>query len=127
MLGIDDARTSRTDDLTRPARRKLVARRHRHDTHPARVARRRATLTVSYYATDPSFSADTDTPRMPARYHRIWIDLAVIQAYHDSDNFPGAQALRAQVAADLQSMISRYETRNRRTPVHPPPRRVEDE
>jgi hypothetical protein len=71
------------------------------------------TLTVSYIATDSTLTADTDTPRMPARYHGTWIDLAVIRAYHDSDNFPAAQALRQQVAMDLQSMIEQYETRNR--------------
>ena len=72
-----------------------------------------ATLTVAYYATDSTISADSDTPRMPARYHGTWIDLAVVRAYHDSDNFAAAQALRQQIAADLQSMIVQYETRNR--------------
>jgi len=71
-----------------------------------------ATLTVSYYATDATLT-ESDTPRMPERYHYTWVDLAVVRAYQDSDNFAAAQQLRQQINADLQSMIEQYETRNR--------------
>jgi hypothetical protein len=54
-----------------------------------------------------------DTPLIPARYHGLWIDLAVCEAYKDSDNFPGAQALRGDVTLRMQDIITRYETRNR--------------
>jgi hypothetical protein len=72
-----------------------------------------ATLTVRYIATDAVLSADSDTPNLPDRYSGVWIDLAVVRAYHDSDNFAAAQALDARVRADLQQMLEQYETRNR--------------
>ena len=72
-----------------------------------------AALTVVYIRASPELSDVSDGPLIPARYHPIWIDLAVIQAYQDSDNFAGAQALRADVNQRLQDVIERYETRNR--------------
>jgi len=72
-----------------------------------------ATWTVRYIATDATLSGDTDTPNVPVRYHGLWIDLAVIQAYKDSDNFAAAQALQQQVDIQVQRMIEQFETRNR--------------
>lgn len=72
-----------------------------------------ANLAVSYVADSSDLSADADTPDIPRRHHALWIDLAVIQAYKDSDNFPAAQALQGDVNAHLQALVERYETRNR--------------
>lgn len=55
----------------------------------------------------------TDEPLIPERYHPLWIDLAVVDAYKDSDNFSAAQLLRADINARMQDVIARYETRNR--------------
>jgi len=71
------------------------------------------TLKVVYIKRSPELVAPTDAPLIPARYHPLWIDLAVVQAYHDSDNFTGAQALLGEVAAQMLGVIESYETRNR--------------
>jgi hypothetical protein len=70
-------------------------------------------VTVDYIRQTPELDDDLDTPVIPARYHAVWIDWAVIQAYKDSDNFTAAQALQADVNARMQFLIERYETRNR--------------
>jgi hypothetical protein len=72
-----------------------------------------ASVTVWYVADSPPLVDPGDTPMIPARYHHLWIDLAVIEAYRDSDNFQAAQLLRADVYAVMQDVIARYETRNR--------------
>lgn len=72
-----------------------------------------ATLDVIYIADSPELVLPDDTPLIPARYHPLWIDFAVCEAYKDSDNFPAAQALRADVMTRMQDVIGRYETRNR--------------
>lgn len=71
------------------------------------------TLNVTYVAESDELALATDTPLIPGRYHTTWIDLAVISAYQDSDNFQAASALRADVTARLNQIIERYETRNR--------------
>jgi hypothetical protein len=53
-----------------------------------------ATLSVRYVRESPELSNGTDTPLIPARYHPLWIDLAVVRALQDSDNFPSSQMLR---------------------------------
>lgn len=72
-----------------------------------------ATLRVRYAASSATLSSDTDTPSIPTRYHQIWVDLAVVYAYRNSDNFTAAQQLRQIVNQDLQTLVERYETRNR--------------
>jgi hypothetical protein len=72
-----------------------------------------ASINVIYVADSPELVAGTDTPRIPSRYHHLWIDYAVVEAYKDSDNFTGAQALRSDIAFRMQDVIMRYETRNR--------------
>jgi hypothetical protein len=72
-----------------------------------------ASLDLVYVADSPPLVDPDDTPLIPARYHGLWIDLAVCEAYKDSDNFPGAQALRGDVAIRMHDVITRYETRNR--------------
>jgi hypothetical protein len=71
------------------------------------------TFSIRYIAEAPLLSASTDTPLVPARYHPLWVDLAVIRAYLDSDNFAAASALRQDTEAALQRLVERYETRNR--------------
>jgi len=70
-------------------------------------------LSVIYVRQTPILDDDTDTPLIPSRYHSIWIDWAVIQAYRDSDNFSTASALEAATVARMQGVVERYETRNR--------------
>jgi hypothetical protein len=72
-----------------------------------------AQISVAYIAESPELVDDDDQPLIPVRYQPIWIDLAVVQAYKDSDNFSGAQALTVDVNARLYQVIERYETRNR--------------
>ena len=71
------------------------------------------TLRVIYVKRSPELVSGTDKPLIPERYHPLWLDLAVVQAYHDSDNFVGAQALLGEVSAQMLSVIESYETRNR--------------
>lgn len=72
-----------------------------------------ATLSVRYIATDATLVNPTDTPVLPVQYHGLWIDLAVVRAYQDSDNFAAANALQQQIQADLARMMEQYATRNR--------------
>lgn len=66
-----------------------------------------------YTRESPELVNQLDEPLIPARYHPVWIDLAVVQAYKDSDNFPAATALSTDVNGRLFQIIERYETRNR--------------
>jgi hypothetical protein len=70
-------------------------------------------LAVNYIRQSPELVADTDEPLIPTRYQWSWIDLAVVRAYQDSDNFPAAAALQQAVRAQLLTYVERYETRNR--------------
>jgi hypothetical protein len=72
-----------------------------------------ATISGVMVADTPMLVNPDDEPLIPARYHGLWIDLGVCEAYKDSDNFPAAQALRADIAVRMQDVVSRYETRNR--------------
>jgi hypothetical protein len=72
-----------------------------------------ASLVGVYLADTPPLVGPTDTPLIPARYHGLWIDFAVCEAYKDSDNFPAAQALRGDIGVRMQDVVARYETRNR--------------
>ena len=65
----------------------------------------------------PELATGTDTPLIPVRYHPLWIDYAVIEAYKDSDNYSAAQALRADIGVRINDLIARYETRNRQHSV----------
>jgi hypothetical protein len=71
------------------------------------------TLTVRYTGEGSELVNQGDTPSIPARYHGIWLDLAVAYAYEDSDNFSAARELRTNALGRLQSLVERYETRNR--------------
>jgi hypothetical protein len=71
------------------------------------------TATIVYVRDSPQLVAGTDLPLIPPRYQSLWIDYAVVEAYKDSDNYSGAQALRGDIALRMQDVITRYETRNR--------------
>jgi hypothetical protein len=76
------------------------------------------TFRVSYVAESTTLATAGDTPKIPARYHPIWVDQAVVYAYEDSDNFAAAAQLQQQVNARLQQLVERYETRNRMNSGH---------
>jgi hypothetical protein len=73
------------------------------------------TLTVRYERDNTSLAADGDTPDVPDRYNRVWIDLAVALAYEDSDNFAAASAIRNRANQRLTGLVERYETRDMQT------------
>jgi hypothetical protein len=72
-----------------------------------------ADVSLVYIADSPTLVEPSDTPLIPARYHGLWIDLAVCEAYKDSDNFAASQALRADAMTRIQDVIGRFEVRNR--------------
>jgi hypothetical protein len=110
--GSTRARRCRTTPTPPPPARRSIGG-CEGDDDVARLARRRRVVRVLYIADSPELVLPADTPLIPARYHGLWIDLAVCEAYKDSDNFPAAQALRADIARRMQDVIARYETRNR--------------
>jgi hypothetical protein len=74
-------------------------------------------LSVRYVKFSPELSAGTDTPLIPVRYHSLWVDYAVIQAYLDSDNYDAARALLGYIREfRIPQMIEAYATRNRQNP-----------
>jgi len=70
-------------------------------------------LTVRYVAEASILTQSDDEPPIPERYRHIWVDLAVLRGYLDSDNFSAAQALKQDIDQSLISLVERYETRNR--------------
>lgn len=70
-------------------------------------------IEVFYIRESPELVNVIDEPLIPARYHPVWLDLAVVQAYKDSDNFAAAGQLSADVNGRLGQLIERYETTNR--------------
>ena len=70
-------------------------------------------LDVTYVKASSELASNTDVPAIPTRYHPIWIDLAVVSAYKDSDNFSAANMLMTDIQGRLQQLVERYETRNR--------------
>ena len=72
-----------------------------------------ATLSVRYVAESTPLAGGNDTPLIPSRYHNLWIDLAVVHAYRDRDNFAAAGQLAATATRDLWTLVERYDSRNR--------------
>jgi hypothetical protein len=70
-------------------------------------------LSVRYIKYSAELSAGADTPLIPTRLHNLWIDLAVIRVYQDSDELQAATALRADVRGRLERLVAEYEVRNR--------------
>ena len=74
-------------------------------------------LSVRYVKFSPELANDSDTPLIPVRYHPVWLDYAVVEAYLDSDNFDAAAGLLNFVRQQrLPAMIEQYATRNRQNP-----------
>jgi hypothetical protein len=71
-----------------------------------------ATFTVRYESDSATLSAAGDTPTIPSRYSRVWLDFAVALAYEDSDNFAAAAQIRNRAIQRLNQMVERYETRD---------------
>jgi hypothetical protein len=69
-------------------------------------------IDVDYVKFSPELSADADTPLFPERLHPIWIDLAVVEAYMDSDEPGQAQALQAKVDVRLAREVDVFFGRN---------------
>lgn len=63
------------------------------------------TLSVRYIKTAADITTGTE-PIWPDRYHYILVDLSVLEAYKDSDNFDSFNALRPLVEEDLAVMRS---------------------
>lgn len=61
------------------------------------------TIGVQYWEV-PAELTGTDEPVVPARYHDIIVDLAVVRGYRDSDNHAAAEALQAHVDRRVQQM-----------------------
>ena len=74
-----------------------------------------ATLTVRYERDHTELTDSGDTPDIPSRYNRVWLDLAVALAYEDSDNFAAAAQIRARAVQRLNQLVERYETRDMQT------------
>lgn len=76
-----------------------------------------AQVTVRYVKVSVDLSAGSDTPLIPARYHGVWIDYAVVEAYKDDDRFNEAQALLGFVRANrLPQMMDVYSSRDQQNP-----------
>lgn len=58
---------------------------------------------VQYWKISPDLTG-TQTPLAPARFHNIYVDMAVRMAYRDSDNHEAAEALGAQIERDTMRM-----------------------
>jgi hypothetical protein len=71
------------------------------------------TLTVHYFKTPAELSADGDTPALPARYHGLIVDGAVIRAYRDSDNYDQADRAQQHLDRRLQQMADRLLAKQR--------------
>ena len=72
-----------------------------------------APVSIAYIRATPPLVNPNDTPSIPARYHSVWIDWAVVQAHKDSNNYTGASALQGDVVTRMNELVTRYETRNR--------------
>ena len=74
-------------------------------------------LNVRYVKFSAELSADADTPLIPVRYHPVWVDYAVVEAYKDSDDFERANALLQHLRlVEVPRMISHYANRNLQNP-----------
>lgn len=78
-----------------------------------------ATLSVRYLKFSAELASGSDSPLIPVRYHALWIDYAVIEAYKDEDRFDAANALLGHVKQfRLPQMIDLYGARNRANPAY---------
>jgi hypothetical protein len=91
----------------------LVAGRQHAATYPTSTT---AQLSVRYVR-QPGPVGRVGHAADPGRYHPVWIDYAVVEAYKDDDRFNEAQALLNFVRANrLPQIIDAYGDRNRQNP-----------
>lgn len=62
------------------------------------------TIGVQYYLVSGDLSGASDEPLVPARFHKIIVDMAVREAYRDADNHGSAEGLQVQIDRDLARM-----------------------
>ena len=62
------------------------------------------TLTVRYIEVPADLATDSDTPVLPARYHYLLVDGAVLLAYGDSDSQENRAALQTFYDAEVRKM-----------------------
>jgi hypothetical protein len=72
-----------------------------------------AQVSVRYRKYSSELANASDTPSIPARYHPVWIDLAVVEALKDDDNYQAAQLLLQDVNRRLDEMQTTFLLRNR--------------
>lgn len=78
-------------------------------------------LSVRYVKFSPELSGGSDTPLIPVRYHQVWIDYAVVEAYKDSDRYTEANGLLGHIRQyRLPQMVELYGLRNRQNPGYAP-------
>jgi hypothetical protein len=65
-----------------------------------------SSLTIAYLKIPADLSASGDVPIVPARYHQLIVDFAVIRALRDRSNFAEADALWQALQVDLARMRS---------------------
>ncbi len=73
-------------------------------------------LSVKYLKVSPTLSADGDTPIFPSRYDDIWMDLAMVRVYKDSDDLDRAFALNKDCQQRLGQLIAQYEVKSLSNP-----------
>jgi hypothetical protein len=69
------------------------------------------TLQVRYLRVPSELSQATDTPVLPQRWHDLIVDLAVMKAMKDSDNYEAASFLRSEVDRGVATMVQSLLTR----------------
>lgn len=74
------------------------------------------TLSVRYVKFSPELASGTDTPLIPVRHHNVWIDLAMVQAYKDNDDYQAATTLEQLAETRLQGLVNIYAGRNLQAP-----------
>lgn len=62
------------------------------------------TISVQYYRVTAEMVGAADTPASPSRWHKLIVDMAVREAYRDSDNHGAAEGLQVQIERDLARM-----------------------
>lgn len=62
------------------------------------------TLTVDYYGSPSTLSADSDTSSLPSDYHDVMISYALSRAYRSEDDMQMSQFFYSEFMRDLQVM-----------------------
>lgn len=70
------------------------------------------TLRVRYFKIPTELSADGDTPLLPARWHSLIVDAAVVRAYWDTDNPEMGQALEQRFLNRKAKMLAAEHVRS---------------